>query len=69
MMSGPYDNPTPRASQVLFVEDDEMFADVAIELLRSLALVEWVTSAEQALGREDWELTIASRPTKDEIFT
>jgi LmbE family N-acetylglucosaminyl deacetylase len=33
-----------------------------MELLRSLALVEWVTSAEQALealGREDWDLIIA----------
>ncbi len=39
-----------------------MFADVAIELLRPLAAVAWVSSAEaglDALPHEDWDLIIA----------
>jgi LmbE family N-acetylglucosaminyl deacetylase/ActR/RegA family two-component response regulator len=61
-MAALHETPVPPASRVLFVEDDEVFADVAMELLRPLAAVEWVTSGEQALdalGREDWDLIIA----------
>jgi LmbE family N-acetylglucosaminyl deacetylase/ActR/RegA family two-component response regulator len=58
-MAAPHKTP---ASRVLLVEDDEVFADVVMELLRPLTAVEWVTSGEQALealGREDWDLIIA----------
>jgi LmbE family N-acetylglucosaminyl deacetylase len=54
--------PVCHASLVLFVEDDEVFAAVAMELVGPLAAVEWVTSAEDALDalpREDWDLVIA----------
>jgi LmbE family N-acetylglucosaminyl deacetylase/CheY-like chemotaxis protein len=50
--------PQPRA---LLVEDDELFAAVVIDLVRSLTAVEWVASAEaafEALPCEDWDLLI-----------
>ncbi len=56
------DNPAGSLANVLFVEDDELFAAVAIEIIGSLATVTWVTSAEQALdtlATEDWDLVIA----------
>jgi DNA-binding response OmpR family regulator len=51
-----------RASRVLLVEDDELFAAVAMEIIRPFAGGEWVASAEEALAalpREDWDLVIA----------
>jgi LmbE family N-acetylglucosaminyl deacetylase len=54
--------PAVPRSHVLFVEDDELFAAVALEVIGSLAAVSWVLSAEQALetlATEDWDLVIA----------
>jgi LmbE family N-acetylglucosaminyl deacetylase len=51
--------PLPR---VLLVEDDETFAAVVAALIRVQADVEWVVSAEEALGvlsSEDWDVVIA----------
>ncbi len=48
--------------EVLFVEDDELFAAVAIEIVSPLAAVTWVASAEaglDALPTADWDLIIA----------
>jgi LmbE family N-acetylglucosaminyl deacetylase/CheY-like chemotaxis protein len=56
------DTSTPPPPRVLLVEDDELFAAVVIELVRPLTTVEWVPSAEDALGalqREDWDLVIS----------
>jgi LmbE family N-acetylglucosaminyl deacetylase len=47
---------------VLFVEDDELFAAVAMEIVSPLAAVTWVASAEEgldALPTADWDLIIA----------
>jgi LmbE family N-acetylglucosaminyl deacetylase/ActR/RegA family two-component response regulator len=61
-MAARHETSVAPASRVLFVEDDEVFADIAMELLEPLAAVKWVTSGEQALdalGRQDWDLIIA----------
>jgi LmbE family N-acetylglucosaminyl deacetylase/CheY-like chemotaxis protein len=61
-MSDTSDTSKPPLSRVLLVEDDEVFAAVVTELVRPIAAVEWVTSAEEALGAlgsEDWDLVIS----------
>jgi LmbE family N-acetylglucosaminyl deacetylase/ActR/RegA family two-component response regulator len=58
-METPYTSPGPR---ILFVEDDELFAAVAMEIVGPLGEVSWVTDAEaalEALPTEDWDLVIA----------
>jgi len=61
-MGIPYLGSAGPPAQVLFVEDDELFAAVAMEIIGPLAAIRWVTSAEQALdalNTEDWDLVIA----------
>lgn len=61
-MRASQDSRSTSAARVLFVEDDELFAAVAMEIVGSLAAVTWVTSAEQAvvaLPTADWDLVIA----------
>jgi hypothetical protein len=60
VMVDPSDTSPRLLPRVLLVEDDEMFAAVVAALTYSQADVEWVASAEEALGvlhGEDWELT------------
>jgi DNA-binding response OmpR family regulator len=60
-METPNSNVGPRP-RILFVEDDELFAAVAMEIVGPLGDVNWVTSAEaalEALPTEDWDLVIA----------
>jgi LmbE family N-acetylglucosaminyl deacetylase/ActR/RegA family two-component response regulator len=55
-------SPVGPPARILFVEDDELFAAVAMEIVGPLAAVRWVASAEQALDAlrsEDWDLVIA----------
>ena len=61
-MDASCDTPVGVNSRVLLVEDDELFAEVTMEILRPLAEVEWVASAEGALDvlpSADWDLVIA----------
>jgi LmbE family N-acetylglucosaminyl deacetylase len=61
-MGGLGESPTGPAARILFVEDDELFAAVAMEVIGPLATVRWVVSAEEALAAlptEDWDLVIA----------
>jgi LmbE family N-acetylglucosaminyl deacetylase len=61
-MDAPCNTPVGVNSQVLLVEDDELFAAVTMEILRPLAEVKWVASAEEALDvlpSADWDLVIA----------
>jgi LmbE family N-acetylglucosaminyl deacetylase/ActR/RegA family two-component response regulator len=49
-------------ARILFVEDDELFAAVAMHIVEPLGSVRWVQSAEEALEAlptEDWDLVIA----------
>ncbi len=58
-MDGARETPSAR---ILFVEDDELFAAVAMEIVGPLATVRWVVSAEEALDAlpsDDWDLVIA----------
>jgi LmbE family N-acetylglucosaminyl deacetylase/ActR/RegA family two-component response regulator len=46
---------------ILLVEDDEVFANLAIEVLRPLARVTWVATGEEAISlapSENWDLVI-----------
>ena len=61
-MLGPRETSDQTYAKVLLVEDDQVFAAVVVEILRSFAVVEWVASGEDALpalAREDWDLLIA----------
>ena len=54
-------SPAPPRS-ILLVEDDEVFAGIALEVLKPLGSVTWAASAEEAMevltGRH-WDLVIA----------
>jgi LmbE family N-acetylglucosaminyl deacetylase len=48
--------------KILLVEDDEVGATLAIELLETLGEVHWLTTAEQAVedaARRDWDLMVS----------
>ncbi len=47
--------------KVLLVEDDEVFAELVVEVLGPLARVTWAATGEEAIGlapSEDWDLVI-----------
>jgi LmbE family N-acetylglucosaminyl deacetylase len=61
-VDGPQQVQTDPLARILFVEDDELFAAVAMEIVGPLAAVRWAASAEEALDAlpsEDWDLVIA----------
>jgi LmbE family N-acetylglucosaminyl deacetylase len=61
-MDGVGPSPGGPPARILFVEDDELFAAVAMEIVGPLATVRWAQSAEEALAAlpsEDWDLVIA----------
>jgi LmbE family N-acetylglucosaminyl deacetylase/CheY-like chemotaxis protein len=61
-MNRPEQTPGDPPARILFVEDDELFAAVAMEIVGPLGEVRWVASAEEALDAlpsEDWDLLIA----------
>lgn len=49
-MNGSQETSDASRSRVLLVEDDEVFADIVMEIVRPLAEMQWTATAEQALG-------------------
>jgi LmbE family N-acetylglucosaminyl deacetylase/ActR/RegA family two-component response regulator len=61
LMDGSQEASATSRSRVLLVEDDEVFADAVMEIVRPLAEVKWTATAERALDElpsEDWDLVI-----------
>ena len=55
-------HPSPGDRHVLLVEDDEILAEVVVEILSSVAQVSWAPSAERALEllpTQRWDLIVA----------
>jgi DNA-binding response OmpR family regulator len=53
-------SPVPQAS-ILLVEDDEIFAGIALEVLNPLGSVKWVVTGEEAIAVAtvgDWDLIV-----------